>query len=117
MRLRYGSDPLQFGELRLPPGAGPHAVAIVIHGGFWRAAYDLEHITTVCEALTRAGVATWNLEYRRIGNPGGGWPGTLLDVAQGADHLRNLAGENRLDLARVAAVRSEERRVGKECRL
>jgi len=23
--------------------------------------------------LTEPGVATWSLEYRRIGNPGGGW--------------------------------------------
>ena len=104
MRLQYGSEPLQFGELRLPSGEGPHAVAIVIHGGFWRAAYDLEHINGACEALTRAGVATWNLEYRRIGNPGGGWSGTLQDVAQGADHLRILATGYQLDLWRVAAV-------------
>jgi acetyl esterase/lipase len=113
-RIAYGSDPYQFADLRVPglpaaglPAAGlpgPHPVAILIHGGFWRARYDLEHIGPVCEALTRAGIATWNLEYRRIGNPGGGWPGTLEDVAAGADHLHAIAGRFNLDLSRAIAV-------------
>lgn len=103
-RIAYGSDPLQFGDLRLPPAPGPHPVAIVIHGGCWRAQYDLEPLSSFCAALTGAGVATWSLEYRRVGNPGGGWPGTFEDVARGADHLRSLAKEYPLDLSRVVAV-------------
>ncbi|HMA36211.1 MAG TPA: alpha/beta hydrolase [Chloroflexia bacterium] len=100
-RIPYGADPLQFGDLRLPAGPGPHPVVVVIHGGFWRAAYTLEHIGHLCAALTRAGAATWSLEYRRLGNPGGGWPGTFQDVAQGLDHLRALAPLHHLDLGRV----------------
>jgi acetyl esterase/lipase len=103
-RITYGSDPLQFGELRLPSGPGPHPVAIALHGGCWRAVYGLEPLSSFCAALTEAGVATWSLEYRRVGNPGGGWPGTFEDVARGADHLRSLAQEHRLDLNRVLAV-------------
>lgn len=103
-RISYGNDPLQFGELRLPDGQGPHPVAIVIHGGFWRAKYDLEYIRPVCEDLTAARIATWNLEYRRIGNPGGGWPGTLEDIAGGADHLVSIASRFNLDLNRVIAI-------------
>lgn len=103
-RIPYGAGACHFGDLRLPPGAGPHPVAIVIHGGFWRARYDLEHIGHLCVALTRAGLATWSLEYRRLGNPGGGWPGAFLDVAAGADYLRQLAGSCPLDLGRVVAV-------------
>src|SRR5215470_5496557 len=82
-RIAYGSDPLQFGELRLPEGDGPFPVVIVIHGGFWRAAYNLDHISHLCVALNKEGLATWSLEYRRIGNPGGGWSGTLDDVLAG----------------------------------
>lgn len=104
IRLRYGTDPLQFGDLRVPKGAGPHPIAVVIHGGFWRAKYNLEHAGHLCAALTRAGIATWNLEYRRIGNPGGGWPGTFQDVAMGADHLRNIAGEHNLELGKVISL-------------
>lgn len=104
-RIAYGNDdPLQFGELRLPKGPGPHPVAIVIHGGCWLSRYDLTHIGNLCAALTRAGVATWSLEYRRVGDSGGGWPGTFEDVAHGADHLRALARMHRLDLRRVIAV-------------
>ena len=103
-RLHYGADPLQFGDLRLPQGSGPHPVAIVIHGGFWRAKYNLEHAGHLSAALTRAGIATWNVEYRRIGNPGGGWPGTFLDAGMAADHVRALAGDHHLDLRKVIAV-------------
>jgi acetyl esterase/lipase len=103
-RLAYGTARHQFGELRLPAGVGPHPVAVVMHGGFWRARYDLEHISHLCATLTAAGVATWSLEYRRLGNRGGGWPGTFLDAAAGADHLRILAQSYPLNLERVVAV-------------
>jgi acetyl esterase/lipase len=103
-RIAYGTGEFQFGELRLPEGTGPHPVAIVIHGGYWRARYDLLHIGHLCVALNRAGLATWSLEYRRIGNPGGGFPGTLDDIRSGAAHLEKIAKENRLDLRRVVAT-------------
>lgn len=103
-RISYGPDPLQFGDLRLPAGAGPHPVIVFIHGGFWKAAYSLEHAGHACAALTRAGVATWSLEYRRIGDTGGGWPGTFDDIRQGVQHLNRLAHERRLDLRRVVVA-------------
>ena len=103
-RIAYGEGSLQFGELRLPKGAGPFPVAIVIHGGCWRAEYDHLHATPLAAALTAHGVATWTIEYRRIGDPGGGWPGTFEDVARATDHLRAIAPEFHLDLARVVAI-------------
>lgn len=103
-RIAFGEDPLQFGELRLPDGPGPHPVAIVIHGGCWLAQYDMTYIGSLAEALAGEGIAAWVLEYRRVGNPGGGWPGTFEDVAAGADYLRALARDYPLDLDRVAAL-------------
>jgi acetyl esterase/lipase len=103
-QIPYGAGPFQFAELKLPASSGPHPVAIVIHGGFWRAKYDLDYIRPVCDALTEAGLATWNLEYRRLGQPGGGWPGTLEDVAAGAYHLEALASGLNLDLGRIIAL-------------
>lgn len=103
-RIPYGSDSLHFGELRLPRGPGPHPLVVVIHGGCWRSLYDLRHISSASAALTRAGFATWTLEYRRIGNPGGGWPGTFVDVAQGADYVRTLAQRFPLDTGRVVLM-------------
>jgi acetyl esterase/lipase len=103
-RLSYGSDPLQFGELRIPDSPGPHPVAIVIHGGCWLSEYGLGYISALAEALTDAGVATWSIEYRRVGDEGGGWPGTFTDVAAAADFLRTMAGQHRLDPERVVAI-------------
>jgi acetyl esterase/lipase len=103
-RIAYGSAPSQFGDLRLPGGAGPHPVVIVVHGGFWTSGYDLDLMLPVCEALAREGFATWNVEYRRLGESGGGWPGTFLDVAAASDHLRTIARKHRLDLRRVGTL-------------
>src|SRR5262245_53006214 len=90
-RLSYGPNEFQFGDLRLPKGAGPHPVAIVIHGGCWMSEYGLSYMGHLSAALTEAGVATWSVEYRRVGNQGGGWPGTFEDVARAADHLRTMS--------------------------
>ena len=80
----YGSHPSQLAELFLPAGGGPFPVAIVVHGGYWRAQYDRSLMEGLCLDLAAHGVAAWNLEYRRVG-PGGGWPDTFLDVAAGID--------------------------------
>ncbi|MBB6451159.1 acetyl esterase/lipase [Geomicrobium halophilum] len=100
----YGSNENQFGEWRLPKGDGPHPVAIVIHGGFWRKSFSLEIIREVARDLTACGFATWNIEYRRVGQPGGGWPGTFTDVSLACNHLRYLADSYSIDLDRVITV-------------
>jgi acetyl esterase/lipase len=102
-RFYYGSQLPQFGDLRLPKGRGPHPVAIVIHGGAWGSAVSLHYTASLSSALTCAGVATWNIEYRRIGG-GGGWPQTFQDVGAAADFLRDLATRFPLDLSRVVAT-------------
>jgi len=103
-RISYGAGPHQFGELRLPKVVGPHPVLVVIHGGFWRSGFDLKHLDPFCSALTASGWATWSIEYRRIGNEGGGWPGTFLDVAAAVDKLRDLAGPHSLELSKVVLI-------------
>lgn len=103
-RIAYGEGPLQFGHLRLPDGQGPHPVVIYLHGGCWLSQWDIAHAAPLEQALAGAGYAVWSLEYRRVGDEGGGWPGTFLDVGRGADHLRILSGRFPLDLERVIAV-------------
>jgi acetyl esterase/lipase len=100
--LAYGSDPNQFGELRLPKDAtkAPFPVAMNIHGGFWRAQYSLAHAGHLCAALTAGGIATWNLEYRRVGNHGGGWPGTFEDIRSGYRFLSTIAKKYNLNLGK-----------------
>jgi acetyl esterase/lipase len=103
-RSAYGAGPQQFGELRLPKGKGPFPVALIIHGGCWYSEYALRHVGPFAAAVTEMGYATWTIEYRRVGDEGGGWPGTFQDVARAADHLRALARTYPLDLKRVIAV-------------
>jgi len=104
-RLQYGQNPLHFAELRLPDGRGPFPFLFVIHGGFWQSAYDLSHIGHLCAALTRKGTITCNVEYRRLGNPGGGWPGTFQDVSLATGHiLKTISSDPRVDAARTAVL-------------
>jgi acetyl esterase/lipase len=95
---RYGPDPAQFGELSRPDGPALGTV-VIIHGGFWRARYDLSLGRPLAADLAARGYAAWNLEYRRSGG-GGGWPTTFEDVAAGVDLLATLP----VDTARVVAV-------------
>jgi acetyl esterase/lipase len=95
---RYGEDPAQFGELWLPDGPAAGTV-VVIHGGFWRARYDLSLGRPLAADLAARGYAAWNLEYRRAGARGG-WPGTFADVAAGIDLLATLPA----DTSRVVAI-------------
>ncbi|NNE13001.1 MAG: alpha/beta hydrolase, partial [Ilumatobacter sp.] len=103
--IPYGDAPQQFGVLTLPAGAGePGAVVVLIHGGFWRNRYALDLMVPLADDLADRGDAVWNLEYRRVGDDGGGWPGTLEDIAAGIDALTGMAEEHPLDLDRVAVV-------------
>jgi acetyl esterase/lipase len=100
----YGSESQHFGELHIPAGAGPHPVVILIHGGFWRVPYGYTLMSSLAEDLAARGIAAWNIEYRRLGDPNGGWPATFLDVARAADFLHTVAHVFALDLQRVVTV-------------
>jgi acetyl esterase/lipase len=104
-RIAYGADPIPFGDLWLPAGKGPFPVVVLIHGGCWQASLPGTILMDYMAADLRAkGVAVWNVEYRRIGHSGGGYPGTFLDVAAGIDKLRDLAKARNLDLSRVVVA-------------
>ena len=79
-------------------GDGPHPVVVLLHGGYWRARYGLEYFGHAAAALRDERLAVWNVEYRRLGNPGRGYPGTFLDVGRALDALRGLAERFPLDL-------------------
>lgn len=97
----YGGAEHQCGDLYLPQT--PLApVVCLLHGGFWRMPYGRDELHAVAMDLVDRGYAVWNLEYRRIGAAGGGWPGTFDDVVAGIDHLATLAEQGQpLDPARV----------------
>ena len=89
-RIAYGTDPLQVGDLRIPTGDGPFRVVVLIHGGFWRSGFDSSLMTLLADDATARGAATWNIDYRSVGDPGGGYPGTLEDIARAIDHLAHV---------------------------
>jgi acetyl esterase/lipase len=104
-RIAYGSDPNQFVDLRLPKNTkAPFPLVVNIHGGFWRARYNLDHAGHLCAALEAAGFATANLEYRRVGNSGGGWPGTFDDIRTGYRFLLQNAAAHRFDPGKVLVM-------------
>ena len=102
-RIAYGSDPNQFLEVRMPRTKPPYPALINIHGGFWRAKYDLTHAGHLCEAIRALGIATFNMEYRRVGNEGGGWPGTFADIRAAYRFIRQNSKFN-LNLDRLAVI-------------
>jgi len=102
-RIAYGTDPNQFGEIRLPKSKGPFPLVMNIHGGFWRAKYNLAHAGHLCAALTAKGLATWNVEYRRVASAGG-WPGTFEDVRNAYRFVSQLAKRHNLDSAKVLVM-------------
>ena len=102
-KIQYGPAPQQFGNLRLPKGKGLHPLVIFIHGGCWLSAYDITHAGSIEQALADSGYAVWSIEYRRVGDEDGGWPGTFLDIAHGVDYVREVAQKYSLDLNHVVA--------------
>jgi acetyl esterase/lipase len=109
-RIAYGADANQFLDLRLPHENLPHGkksaypLVINIHGGFWRAKYNLDHAAHLCAALTLKGLATANLEYRRVGNEGGAWPGTFADIRAAYSFLVQNAAKHNLDSRRIVVM-------------
>lgn len=106
IRLAYGSDPLQFGLLHLPvvSTAIKPPLIIFVHGGCWLNAYDIGHSQALSQALTEAGFAVWSLEYRRTGDKGGGWPGSLHDIQQGIAYAQSQFAQYPVDLTRVVLM-------------
>jgi acetyl esterase/lipase len=102
-RHRYGPSRSQRADLYLPDGDGPHPVVVLLHGGYWRSRYGKSLMRGLAGDLARRGFAAWNVEYRRVGRHGGGWPMTFDDVAAAIDVLPEV-GDGRLDLDAVDAV-------------
>ncbi len=108
-RIRYDDSALTYGDLRLPRGSDSDAddklpLVVLLHGGAWESSYSAEYMGRLAEALTQSGAVTWNLEFRRLNNPGSDYPGMFLDVAHGIDHVRTLAQTYPIDLDRVVVV-------------
>jgi len=107
-RIRYGeSSPVQYADLRLPSVPAPATgfpTIIFVHGGGWLADWTNDYAAPLMEALTEQGFATWNIEFRRIGNRNGGYPEIFRDVGLAADHLREVAKTHPINTDQVVAL-------------
>ena len=105
-RIHYGSDSSQFGDLWLPKQMADVSFPLIVffHGGWWKSEYGLGYAGRLCAAFKAEGIACWSVEYRRVGNTGGGWPGTFHDAANGFDFIEQLAKNYPLDLTRTIAI-------------
>jgi len=104
-KISYGPDPMQYGELYLPPGDGPFPVVTFLHAGCWRSSDRMiEAYQAMSRLMVEHGVAAWNLQYRGATSPGGGWPGTWTDIANGFDALKSIAKDNPIDIQRAVVV-------------
>jgi acetyl esterase/lipase len=104
-KFAYGSAPSQYAELFRPAGAGPFPVAVLVHGGCWTIKFGgIEQMRNLAGALAAQGIAVWNVEYRRVDEAGGGYPGTYQDINAALDLLGEQAPRQRLDLGRIVAI-------------
>jgi acetyl esterase/lipase len=86
-RIVYGPKPLQFGDWREPHADGSSPLVILLHGGAWKSTFNLIHLGHMAIALTAEGYRTFNVEFRRVGDPGGGWRGSFEDVLAAVDYI------------------------------
>lgn len=102
--IPYGSAPDQVGDLRLADGEGRAPLVVLLHGGGWKEQWERELMDGLGADLARHRIASWNLEYRRVGPSGGGWPTTFEDVATGIEFVSQLAEEFPIDPQRVVVL-------------
>jgi acetyl esterase/lipase len=102
--VRYGDHERQVVDVYLPKGAGPHPVVVMIHGGCWSAPWDRTLMNWVSDDLRKRGIAVWNIDYRGVDRPGGGYPGTFADAAAAADALGVHAARYKLDIEPLVAT-------------
>jgi acetyl esterase/lipase len=107
LTLRYGDLPDQVADVRLPAGDERRPLVVVVHGGFWKAEFDRAHAGAQSVGLADAGYIVATVDYRRVGQPGGGWPGTFDDLAALTDAVPSLVAEalpDRVDPTRTVLV-------------
>lgn len=104
-KFPYGDAPSQYAELYLPAAKGPHPVVVLVHGGCWTVKFGgITQMRNVANALAAEGIAVWNVEYRRVDEAGGGYPGSYQDMTLALNKLAEVAAAHQLDTRKLAAV-------------
>ena len=104
-QIAYGPAPSQYAQLFRPEGNGPFPVVVLVHGGCWTVQFGgIRQMRNVANALSSQGIAVWNVEYRRVDEEGGGYPGTYQDMHAAIDSLQSHASQYQLDTTRIVAM-------------
>ena len=104
-QIAYGPAPSQYAQLFRPEGKGPFPVVVLVHGGCWTVQFGgIRQMRNVANALSEQGIAVWNVEYRRVDEEGGGYPGTYQDMHAALDSLQSHASQYQLDTSRILAM-------------
>ena len=90
--LAYGSSP-QNTIINIRGSDSSLGTVTLIHGGCWSNAYDRDHTLPMAEALSTMGYDVWVPEYRRVGDEGGGWPGSLEDIVAAVEFVTDKTGQ------------------------
>jgi acetyl esterase/lipase len=87
--VRYAAHDDGLIDVHLPATGPAGPLVVLLHGGFWKAAYDRRHTRAAAAALAAEGFVVATPEYRRVGG-GGGWPTTAEDVDEAVGSLPRL---------------------------
>ncbi len=104
IRVCYGAEPSQFGDLYIPDRLSTDRPVVLIHGGWWKSKTTVEQTAPIAEYLAGRGMVVWNAEFRRLGEEGGGWPGTFVDIGRSIDWIAGLTGRVAIDLRLTTLV-------------
>ena len=99
-KYSYGDSSLQYG-LYYPAQTSDSDLVVFIHGGCWLNAFDIEHSKPLASALAQSGFSVWNIEYRRTGDEGGGWPGSFEDIKSSINFIAALKKQRKVSFNRL----------------
>jgi acetyl esterase/lipase len=92
--ITYGESDHHIIDVFLPHHAKTKSNIILIHGGCWQNQYDRLYMGYLAQSLSERGYRVFNIEYRRTGDEGGGYPGTLEDILQAYHRIQLFITEN-----------------------
>jgi len=99
--IQYGSDSLHIADVFKPDSDVLNPAILIIHGGCWLNQYDRYYMGHLASTLSDSGLVAVNIEYRRVGDSGGGWPGTFDDIQLAYNYMKANSESLRIDTTQI----------------
>ena len=97
----YGPDSLHIADIYSPNSDALNPAILIIHGGCWLNQYDRYYLSHLASSLSDSGLVAVNIEYRRVGDSGGGWPGTFEDIRRAYDFMKSNSELLHIDTTQI----------------